>query len=293
MTDNTRGALLMMVGMAVFTVSDTAMKLIGQEMPLFQAVLLRGILVSLAFLVLALRARALSGPLAPRDRLLLAVRVAAEAICAWFFFLALFSMPLANLVAIMQALPLAITLAGALFLGESVGWQRWSMIALGFVGVLMIVRPGTEGFDRFAVFALLSVAFVTVRDLATRRMSATVPSLRMGFWSAFGVTIFGAVGSLSEDWVMPDARLAMLLLLSAVFILAGYILVIVAVRRGDLAVVTPYRYTGLVWALLFGWMVFGDWPDGMTLAGAGLIVATGLYTFFRERKLARIARFTV
>lgn len=290
MTDNARGAIMMMLGMAAFTFSDTAMKLVGQSMPLFQAVLLRGVLVSSLFLAMAWWAGALAGALAPRDRMLMIVRSVAEAICAWFFFLALFNMPLANVVAILQALPLAIVAAGALFLGEKVGWRRWAMIGLGFLGVLLIVRPGTDGFDRFAIYALLSVVFVTVRDLATRRMSASVPSLRVAFWSAFSVTLFGAAGSLTETWVMPDARLLGLLSLGGMFILMGYLMVILAVRRGELAVVTPLRYTGLVWALLLGWMVFGDWPDGLTLAGAGVIVASGLYTFWRERQLGVAAR---
>jgi drug/metabolite transporter (DMT)-like permease len=290
MTDNARGALMMALGMAAFTFSDAVMKLIGQSLPLFQAVLMRGVLVSALFMAIAWRAGALVGPVAPRDRGLMALRVVAEAMCAWFFFLALFNMPLANVIAIFQALPLAIVAAGAIFFGERVGWRRWLMIALGFVGVLMIVRPGTEGFDRFSVYALLSVAAVTVRDLATRRMSRGVPSLRVAFWSAFGVTLFAAAGSLTEDWVPPDGRLLGLLALGAGFILGGYLMSIMAVRHGELAVVTPFRYTGLVWALLLGWFVFGDWPDGMTLAGAAVIVATGLYTLWRERQLGVAAR---
>lgn len=290
MTDNARGALLMALGMAAFTFSDTAMKLVGQSMPLFQAVLLRGAVVSVLFALVAWRTGAFAARLVPADRRLLALRVVVEALAAWFFFLALFNLPLANVISIMQALPLAIVAAGALFLGERVGWRRWSMIALGFVGVLLIVRPGTEGFDRYAVFALLSVACVTVRDLATRRMSAQVPSLRVAFWSAFGVTLFAGAGSLTETWVMPDLRLLGLLGVGSIFLLCGYLLVILAVRRGDLAVVTPYRYTGLVWALALGWVVFGDWPDALTLAGAGVIVATGLYTFWRERRLVSATR---
>jgi S-adenosylmethionine uptake transporter len=290
MTDNARGALMMALGMAFFTASDTAMKLIGAAIPLFQSVFLRGFVVSALFLLIAWRAGALAGRLAPRDRRLLALRVVAEALCAWFFFLALFNMPMANVIAIFQALPLMLTLAGALFLGERVGWRRWTLIALGFSGVLLIVRPGTEGFDRFAVFALLSVAFVVLRDLSTRRMSAQVPSLRVAFWSAFGVMLFSAAGSLSESWVMPDARLALLLIAAGVSILGGYLCVILAVRRGELAVVTPYRYTSMVWALLAGWAVFGEWPDGLTLAGAGIVVATGIATLWRERQLGLAAR---
>ncbi len=287
MTDNARGALLMMLGMAAFTFSDTAMKVLGQSLPLFQAVFLRGMLVSAAFLLLAWWCGAMAVALDRRERNLLILRVAAEALTAWFFFLALFNMPLANVVAILQALPLTITLAGAVFLGERVGWRRLSMILLGFCGVLLIVRPGTDGFDHHSIYALLAVAGVTLRDIVTRQMSAGVPSLQVAFWTALGVTGFGALGSVTETWVAPGAGLVVLLGVSAVFILLGYLFSIMAVRVGDLAVVVPYRYTGLIWALILGLLIFGEWPDGLTLAGAALIVATGFYTFMRERQLSR------
>lgn len=286
-SDNARGAVLMMAGMAAFTFSDVAMKLIGQSLPLFQAVFLRGLVVAGIFWLLARHLGALSVRLEARDRRLMVWRVLAEAVCSWFFFLALFNMPLANVVAIMQTLPLTITLAGALFLGERVGWRRASMIALGFLGVLMIVRPGTDGFDHHAIYALVSVAFVTLRDIVTRQMSVRVPSVAVAFWTALGVAAFGGLGSLTETWVMPTVPLSALLLGTSLFILAGYLMAIMAIRVGELAVVTPYRYTGLVWALILGFVVFGDWPDGLTLLGAGLIVATGMYTFVRERQLSR------
>jgi len=287
MTDNTRGALLMMLGMAAFTFSDAAMKLLGQSLPLFQAVFLRGTLVAAAFLLLAWWLGVLSVRLGPRDRRLLIWRVGCEALTAWFFFLALFNMPLANVIAILQALPLTITLAGALFLGERVGWRRLSMIGLGFVGVLLIVRPGTDGFDHHAIYALLAVVFVTLRDILTRQMSQQVPSVAVAFWSSLGVATFGGLGSLTETWVMPVPAVAWLLVTASGFILLGYLLSIMAVRVGELAVVTPYRYTGLVWALILGLAVFGEWPDTLTKLGTGLIVATGLYTFLRERQLSR------
>lgn len=290
MTDNARGSLMMMVGMAAFVLNDTLMKLVSSELPLFQALLLRGVLTTAAFAALAWHKGVLSPQLAGRDRALILVRVASEAGAAWFFLTALFNMPLANLTAILQALPLTITLAGALFLGDRVGWRRMLAIMVGFAGVLLIVRPGADGFDLFAVYALISVAFVTLRDLVTRRMTATVPSLTIALWTAAGVTSFAGFGSLTETWVMPSTWAVAWLAGAVVFIVVGYLLAIMAVRVGDLAVVTPFRYTGLVWALLLGLFVFGDWPDGLTMAGAALIVATGLYTFFRERQLAQAAR---
>lgn len=292
MTDNTRGAALMMLGMAAFIFSDAAMKLLGESLPLFQALFLRGALVSVMFLGLAWRLGAFAVRLAPRDRRLLIWRVGSEALTAFFFFMALFNMPLANVTAILQALPLTITLAGALFLGERVGWRRASMIGLGFLGVLLIVRPGTADFDIHALYALAAVACVTLRDLVTRQMSAQVPSLAVAFWTALGVMAFGAAGSATEVWVMPDAAMAGLLAVTALFILGGYLLSIMAVRVGELAVVSPYRYTGLVWALILGLAIFGEWPDGLTMLGAALIVGTGIFTFLRERQLSRQSALT-
>jgi len=290
LSENARGALIMTGAMAAFTLSDTVMKLIGQQMPLFQAMFLRGILTGLVFTLLAWRMGALSlAGLGPRDRAWLAVRVFAEAACAWAFFMALFNMPLANVIAILQALPLTITLAGALFLGERVGRWRWSMILLGFVGVLLIVRPGAAGFDIHAVYALISVAFVTLRDIATRQMSANVPSITVAFYTAIGVTAFAGIGSLGDDWVMPDQRLGALLLGAGVFIVFGYLLSIMAIRVGEIAHVAPFRYTGMLWALVMGWLVFAEWPDQITLLGAALVVMSGLVTLYRENRLRRSA----
>ncbi len=290
LSDNARGALVMTGAMAAFTLSDTVMKLIGQQMPLFQAMFLRGILTGLVFTLLAWRMGALSlAGMGGRDRGFLALRVFAEAACAWAFFMALFNMPLANVIAILQALPLTITLAGVLFLGDRVGWRRWSMILLGFVGVLLIVRPGAEGFDLHAIYALISVAFVTLRDIATRQMSVKVPSITVAFYTAIGVTAFAGLGSLAEDWVQPDPRLGLLLLGAGVFIVFGYLLSIMAMRVGEISHVAPFRYTGMLWALAMGWLVFAEWPDQLTLLGAALVVVSGLVTLYREAMARRSA----
>ncbi|QRN78673.1 MAG: DMT family transporter, partial [Nocardiopsis sp. BM-2018] len=137
--------------------------------------------------------------------------------------------------------------------------------------------------------ALISVAFVTLRDLVTRRMSREVPSMTVALFTAGGVTLFAAIGSLGEDWVRPSPGGWGLIAGAVVFIIGGYLLSIMAVRVGELSVVSPFRYTGLIWALMLGLLVFGEWPDPLTMAGAGLIVATGLFTFYREARRARRA----
>ncbi|MCC5971239.1 MAG: DMT family transporter [Pararhodobacter sp.] len=287
LTDNARGALMMMGAMAAFVINDALMKLVAVEMPLFQALFLRGLITTVVFFVIARRLGALRHALDRRDRALITLRVLAEAGSAYFFLTALFNMPLANVTAILQALPLTITLAGALFLREPVGWRRLLAILVGFVGVLLIVRPDADGFDHYAIMALMAVACVTLRDLVTRRMSRTVPSMTVALATAGGVTLFAFVGALSEGWVMPSAGVRWALSGAGLLIVAGYLLSITAMRVGELGVVSPFRYTGLVWALVLGWLIFGDWPDGVTLAGAALIVATGLFSLYREHRVRR------
>lgn len=287
LTDNARGVLMMMGAMASFVSGDALMKLVFTELPLFQALAVRGVFVTLVFYLLARRLGALRHALNRRDRVLIGLRVFGEAASTYFFLSALAHMPLANVTAILQSLPLTITLAGAVFLREAVGWRRWSAIAVGFIGVLLIVRPDADGFDTYAIMALVAVAFVTLRDLVTRRVSHAVPSMTVALASAAGVTIFALAGSLSEGWVMPSTSVRWALLGTVLTVMSGYLLSVMAMRVGELGVVTPFRYTGLVWALVLGYLLFGDWPDQITLAGAGLIVATGLFTLYREHRASQ------
>jgi len=293
LTDNARGALLMMAAMAAFVVSDSIMKLLGTQMPMFQTLAWRGLGVSLVLALMAWRSGAFRQAILPKDRLLVTLRTLADTASTWFFLQALYHMPLANVTAILQALPLTVTLGAALFFGERVGWRRLMAIAVGFLGVMLIVRPDAGGFDRYAVYALICVGFVTARDLLTRRMSRSVPSLVVALANAAAVTVFGLAGSVTETYVLPGGFTAVLLAGTSAFIVAGYLMTVMAVRTGELSVVTPFRYTGLIWALVLGLAVFGEWPDPLTQLGAALIVASGLFTFYRERLSARRSRAPV
>ena len=283
-SENLRGALLMMLAMALFTVSDTIMKLLGGTMPIFQTLLWRGLVVCLILGVLAWRARAFAARLPRQDTVMIAARAVTDAASTWFFLQALYHMPIANLTAIMQALPLTVTLAAALFLREPVGWRRMLAIGIGFTGILLIVRPGAEGFDRYAVYALIVVVMVTLRELSTRRMSRAVPSLRAAFWSMLAITAMGAIGTVTEPIVTPDGVTMTLFVATALCIVAASLLIVMATRTGELGFVTPFRYTGLIWALILGYAVFGDWPRPLTFLGAALVVGTGMFTLYRERR---------
>jgi drug/metabolite transporter (DMT)-like permease len=282
-----RGAVFMMLAMVFFTINDTCMKALSSELPLFQSIALRGVGTTVALLALmaALRQR-ISVPL-PRDRWLILVRTAGEAAGAFTFIGALYHLPISDTTAILQATPLAVTLAGALFLGEPVGWRRLSAILVGFFGVMLIVQPGGDSFSPYTLLPLACVIAVVIRDLATRRLSAEVPSLVVATAAGVGVTLAAGLLSLAEDWAPVDGRALLLLSGAVVFVLLGYVTSIQTMRVGEIAFIAPFRYTGLVVAIVVGFLVFGEVPDGWMLTGSLLVVGTGLFTFWRERRLAR------
>lgn len=286
-TDNQRGAALMVGSMASFTVNDAFMKSLSDALPLFQALAIRGAGTTMALFVLAAAFGQLTLQMPRRDWGLMALRTLMEMGAAFFFISSLFNMPIANVTAIIQALPLTVTLAGALFLGEAVGWRRMLAILIGFAGILLILRPGSEGFTIFSVYALAAVICVTVRDLAARRMSRATPSVFAAFVAACGVTIFAAIGATFVEWQPVGAKEAMQLGGAMFFIIGGYVFSVAAMRSGDIGFVAPFRYTSLVVALLLGLVFFQEWPDVLTQIGAFIVVATGLFTLLRERHVAR------
>ena len=216
------------------------------------------------------------------------LRVAGEVGGTVAFLAAIVHLPLANTAAIFQALPLAITLGAALVFGEPVGWRRWLAISAGFIGVLIIVRPGVAGFNQFSLFALVSVVLCAVRDLSTRQIPAHIPSLFITLLTTVMVTVTGAVILIPlGGWMPLSGRGLALLALAAVLLLIGYQFVIMALRSGDISAVAPFRYSALLWAMLLGYLVFGDVPDTMMMTGASIIVLSGLYAFYREHQRHR------
>ena len=285
LSDNIRAALLIMLSMTAFTVNDALMKLASPDLPFFQQVFMRGCLITIGLYSLARIWGHMTYAPTPNDRRLTALRTAAEAFGTVFFLTALYSMPLANLSAILQALPLTVTLAAAVFLGEPVGWRRMAAIIVGFVGVTIIIRPGMEGFTVFSLYGLAAVAAVTLRDLAARKLSPEIPSSRVALAAAIGVTALAGGGSwvMQEQWVVPDLTEMALIAGAALCLMAGYVAAVSGMRTGDIGFVAPFRYTSLLVALILGLALFGEWPDVLTLLGAAIVVATGLFTLYRER----------
>lgn len=291
-SDDMKGAALMIAAMAAFTLNDACMKAATTELPLFQAIFLRGSLTSLVLLALAWRVGGLRLRFSRQDSLAIGARVVGEVASTFTFLTALKHMPLANLSSIMQSLPLLVTLGAALFFGEKIGWRRILAILIGFAGVLLIVRPGAEGFDRFAVLGVVSVLFVVLRDLATRRLSPDVPSFSVAFIAAASVALSAGLFVPATGWVAPGAANLGLIALAATCLIVGYLTAVMSMRVGAIAVVAPFRYTSLIFAIVLGLVVFGQFPDALTLTGAGIVIATGLYTFHRERRRSAGMRAT-
>ena len=288
-SDNTRGALYMCIAMAAFTINDACMKAATQVMPLFQAITLRGALTVVGLGAIGAATRSLWPRLNRQDAVALIVRSLAEVGGTVLFLAALVHMPLANISAILQSLPLAVTLTAALVFGDKIGWRRMLAITAGFIGVLIIIRPGGDGFDQWSIMAVGSVVCVVVRDLATRRLSRAVPSVTVAVCAAVSVTIMGLAGSLGQGWVAVDGYGAFTIIAAASALIVGYMFVVMVMRVGEISFVAPFRYVSLLVAISLGWLVFDTFPDFYTLIGSAIVVASGIFTFMRERKLARAA----
>ena len=288
LSDNTRGILLMCGSMLGFTVNDGLMKAATEHMPLFQAIFLRGIIATLGILLIA-RAQGVRHFMPQgRDRFWVGARTVGEISSTVTFLIALTQMPIANLSAIMQSLPLAVTLAAAVFMREPIGWRRVSAILVGFAGVMLIVRPGAD-FDIWSGLGLASVAGVVLRDLATRKFSSAMPSTVGAVWAAVAVMLMGGLVTAWQGWQPLEPMALAQVALAGLFIIAGYVFAVRVMRVGEIAVVAPFRYTSLIWAILIGWLVFDALPDFWTWVGSGIVVASGVYIFVRERQRARQA----
>ncbi|MCY0094986.1 DMT family transporter [Hoeflea ulvae] len=287
--DNMRGIILMVLGMAGFALEDMFIKLAAGGLPVGQILGFLGIFGALTFAVYArLNGTSVfsSGFFHPA----VMIRNLCEMLGGLCFVTALTLIPLATLTTILQATPLLVTMGAALVLGEAVGWRRWTAILVGFCGVLLVIRPGFEGFDTNVFWAVLGVVGLAIRDLASRKVPKSISSLQLAAWGFFAVGLSGAVllaftGGAEIPSPAEGGYLAGALLIGV----GAYWALTEATRTGEIGVVTPFRYVRLVFSTMIGMLVFAEFPDGYTLAGACIIIATGIYTIMRERKRRREA----
>ena len=283
---NLKGALLMVAAMGAFRVTDAAMKIALETVPMGQVIFLRA-LPSLAILfAIAVTTGAFHLP--PRsERTTIALVGVCEMTGNWFFLGALALLPLSAVVAVLQVHPLLLAAAGALFFGEAMGWRRWTAIFVGFAGVMLIIRPGADILAGGTLLVLGAVLCIAGRDLASRQISKSVSSLVVALVTSVVVLGFGAALGLSEVWVWPAPRILLVLLISGIAISIGYVAAVAAIRMGEVGFVAPFRYTAILWGGVLGFVVFGEVPDALALAGAVIVVAAGLFVLMREHTATR------
>lgn len=284
--DNARAAGLMTASMALFAVEDAFIKLLGAGMGVGMLLIVTGLPGMTIFWG---RLRMRGQRLFTRDLLrpVVLLRTLGEIVGAIGFVTALARGDLASTAAILQVLPLALVLGGAVFLGEAVGWRRWLSVLAGFAGVMLILQPGTQAFDPVMLWAVIGVAGLALRDLATRLVPAQLPSdLLSG--AAYGAIVpAGAALAViqSESFAAPNPLQWAFVAGTVIFGVSGYAVMVAALRMGEASMVAPFRYARLGFALIVAALFFGERPDAATLAGAGLIAAAGGYAMWREARL--------
>lgn len=288
MTGNLRGILAMMISMAAFTAGDSIIKVVGRSLPVGEILFLRGLFsIVLTCLLIWWTDQ---WPDWPRARsALIAWRTMAEVAGSVMFFVGLMYLPFADVAAIGQFTPLAVTAGAALFLGEAVGWRRWAATLVELVGVLVIIQPGSSSFQWAALYIVAAVLGISARDLITRRISRDVPALIIAAMSSVALCGFGLAMAMLETWVYPTPRSVMLLAVAAVTVTTGYYWVVVAMRTGEPGVVAPFRYSAMLFALAISFFVFDERPNATSMLGVALVIAAGVYTLHREQVRRREA----
>ncbi len=274
----------MVAAMAAFLLVDICIKLVADEVPIGEILFVVGIGGIIFFGGwLALRGEKFSS----REFFskIIIIRNLGEISGTFGIVTAVVLIPLSNVSAIFQATPLMVTLGAALFLNEHVGWRRWSAILIGFLGVLIIIRPGSEGFQAGSLVALIGVAGQAARDVSTRAAPSTISSIRIGLYGVIALSTLGLLMMIfGPEPVMPTARTLPILLIMMVLGSIGYHALNLAMRAGDVAVIVPFRYVRVLFGVGAGMLFFAERPDIWTYIGAAIIVAAGLYSFMRERK---------
>lgn len=290
MSPNVQASLYMVLSMAGFSINDALVKSLDGALPSTQVMAVRGLILS-GLILLLLWQRGLHVRLREALTPIVGLRAAMELLATLFFLSALSQLTLASISAVLQALPLMVTLGAAVLFGERVGWRRWLAILIGLTGVMMIIRPGTQGFEPASLLVMISVVLAAARDLATRVVPAAIPSLIVTTATAIMVTVFGFVVTfLSGSWVALEWMHIRTLSMASVFLFFGYQFIVMAMRTGEIAYVVPYRYTSLLWSVSLGYLFFAEVPDRWTMVGSAIVISMGLFSLYREVVRSREAK---
>ena len=291
MTENFRGALLMMICMGAFVLNDAFVRLAGNTLPLGQILFFRGLITTFILLIFAWYAGIFRIEVSQEDKLKVVVRSIVEGLTAYFFLTAVLHMPFANVTAILQILPMTVTLAAAFVFKETVGRFRTTLILIGFVGVLFIIKPSVNGFNVYSFYALIAVFLITLRDLITRKLSTEVHTLLPTVSASFGVLLFSIVLMFNTPFQSLDIQNSFFILMAAFFIIFGYYTAVLVMRSGEISFISPFRYSAILFALIIGFVFFAEVPDKQAFLGMLIIATSGIVLLFRNKNIIRITEF--
>jgi drug/metabolite transporter (DMT)-like permease len=283
-TNNRRGIAAMLAASCFFIANDTLLKLAATGYPASQLMALRGLFAVAVALAIVMARRQLGDVRKLLRRPVLA-RAGLEAGVAFLFITSLAHLPLANITAITQSTPIIMTLLTVLLGIERVGWRRWSAILIGFCGVLIALRPSSQTVSWPAMIALGGSISFALLMLITRSLRAT-PDIVLASSQFAGTFALGALIS-PFGWVTPGLGSLGLFAAAGCVSVSALLCVNRSLKLAPASVVVPYQYSMIVWAIIFGYLVFGDVPSIPTVAGAAIIIGAGFYIFLRERHLGR------
>lgn len=282
---NLRGIIYMLISMAGFALADTLIKIATETVAPAQVFLLMIGGSLLVFLAMGIY---------QKDRLLdkralapiLLIRYLAEICGMMGMVLALSLVPLSIVGAVTQATPIVVAVAAVIFLGEKVSWRRWSAIAVGFIGVLLIIQPGSQGFDNSVLWAVLAMVALSVRDLSTRMIPAGMPSTSLASYTMLATIPAAFAWVQFEGLPVIPAQMNWTLMVSVIGLGSiGYMFLIASLRMSEVSIVTPFRYSRIIFLLLLGIVIFDERPGLLILAGAALVILSGIYMIWREQRV--------
>ena len=287
MSDNFRGAFIMMICMGAFVLNDAFVRLAGDSLPLAQILFIRGLITSVLLLAFAIYGGVFSLKISKKDKWRIFFRSIAEALTAYFFLTAVMKMPFANVTAILQILPMTVTLAAAFVFKEKVGIIRISLILMGFLGVVLIINPSADGFNLYAVYALIAVVLITIRDLITRKLSIEVPTLLPTVSASIGVLLFSVILLINTPLQPLNTQNSLFIFLAAFFIVFGYYTAVLVMRSGEISFISPFRYTAILFALILGFIFFDEKPDIMAFVGIVIVMLAGIVLMMRNSSVQK------
>jgi drug/metabolite transporter (DMT)-like permease len=264
-----------------FSANDALTKLAAIYLPVSEIIAIRAAF-TLVFALLIITARGETGSIARITNPYLMTRAFIEGFTGVLIVYTLKLMPIADLTAILLAQPFLMTIVGVGLLGERPGWRAWMAVTAGFIGMLLVMKPATASFDQVSLIALLAALFVLARDLLTRKIPTSIPTTVVTFATALIAVPIGLAGALAEPWTMPALFPFLVTVGSAAFLVFAFILMVIAFRGTEVTAISPFRYSLVVFAVIFGIILFGEIPDVISLVGMGIIVAAGVYMLHRE-----------